>query len=260
MHRRSLQYYLVVVNLNANGSESGFIQLPNEKLKITDKINVKLHDLITDEHFTWTQEWNYIQISPDKMPFNLFKISIEESNMWCQQKLKAIHCGSKTQFIYEVSVRGILRQRWRWYRWFPGADFQNWITLEDLGVNTIWLLPFFHLHERRWLRCNGILWYPSELRKTLRLQRVFERCSSTRYPGWFQIALNHTSDQHPWFQRSRKAKSGSRLPGFLCVEHTSDKYKEAPGLFADEEQSNWAWDEAAKAYFLAQVLQASART
>jgi len=72
---------LVVVNLNANGNESGFIQLPKSKLKLADKINVKLHDLITNEHFTWTQEWNYIQINPDKMPFNLFKISIEESNM-----------------------------------------------------------------------------------------------------------------------------------------------------------------------------------
>ncbi|GHN01961.1 alpha-1,4-glucan:maltose-1-phosphate maltosyltransferase [Cytophagales bacterium WSM2-2] len=72
---------LVLVNLNANAMESGFVQLPKSILKLDDKINVKLNDLVTGEHFTWTQEWNYVQINPDKMPFHLFKLTIEESNM-----------------------------------------------------------------------------------------------------------------------------------------------------------------------------------
>ena len=72
---------LVVVNLDPNNTQHGYVQLPKTKLKLSDKINVKLHDLITDEQFTWTQEWNYVHLNPHKMPFHLFKVEIHESNM-----------------------------------------------------------------------------------------------------------------------------------------------------------------------------------
>jgi len=72
---------LVVVNLDPNNGQNGYIQLPKERLKLTDKINVKLHDLITDEHYTWTQEWNFVNLNPNKMPFHIFKLHIHESNM-----------------------------------------------------------------------------------------------------------------------------------------------------------------------------------
>jgi starch synthase (maltosyl-transferring) len=52
-----------------------------ERLKLREGVNVKLHDLITDEHYTWTQEWNYVELDPFKMPFHLFKLEIHESNM-----------------------------------------------------------------------------------------------------------------------------------------------------------------------------------
>ncbi len=72
---------LMVVNLDPHGQQQGFVQLPKDRLKLGDKINVKLHDLITDEHYTWTQEWNFVQINPFKMPFHLFKLEIHESFM-----------------------------------------------------------------------------------------------------------------------------------------------------------------------------------
>lgn len=72
---------LVVVNLDPNNTQHGYVQLPKARLKLTDKINIKLHDLITDEHFTWTQEWSYVHLNPHKMPFHLFKVEIHESNM-----------------------------------------------------------------------------------------------------------------------------------------------------------------------------------
>jgi starch synthase (maltosyl-transferring) len=73
--------FLIVVNLDPNQRHSGFVQLPMERLKLSDRVNVKLHDLITDEHYTWTQEWNYVELDPFKMPFHLFKLEIHESNM-----------------------------------------------------------------------------------------------------------------------------------------------------------------------------------
>jgi hypothetical protein len=72
---------LVVVNLDPNGTQTGYVQLPKEYLKLGDKINIKLHDLITDERYTWTQDWNFVQLNPHKMPFHLFKVEIHESNL-----------------------------------------------------------------------------------------------------------------------------------------------------------------------------------
>jgi starch synthase (maltosyl-transferring) len=72
---------LVVVNLDQHIKQSGYIQLPKSKLKLTEYINVKLHDQITDEYFTWTQEWNYVELDPNKIPFHLFELTINESNM-----------------------------------------------------------------------------------------------------------------------------------------------------------------------------------
>jgi starch synthase (maltosyl-transferring) len=72
---------LTIVNLDPNGKQSGYVQLPKAKLGLGDKINLKLHDLMTDEHYMWTQEWNFVELSPGKMPFHLFKLEIHESNM-----------------------------------------------------------------------------------------------------------------------------------------------------------------------------------
>ncbi len=72
---------LVVVNLDAHAKQQGYVQIPKDALKLDGKINLKLTDLITEEHYTWTQEWNYIELDPNKMPFHLFKIDIHVSQM-----------------------------------------------------------------------------------------------------------------------------------------------------------------------------------
>ena len=72
---------LVVVNLDSHGRQSGYVQLPLGRLKITGGVNVKVHDLVTEEHYTWTQEWNYVELDPYKIPFHLFKLEVHESNM-----------------------------------------------------------------------------------------------------------------------------------------------------------------------------------
>lgn len=73
--------FLVVVNLDPHNRRSGFVQLPREQLQLSNHINIKLHDLLTDEHYTWTQEWNYVELDPFKMPFHLFKLEVHESFM-----------------------------------------------------------------------------------------------------------------------------------------------------------------------------------
>jgi starch synthase (maltosyl-transferring) len=71
----------MIVNLDANSRQSGYVQLPLDRLKINGRVNVKAHDIITDDHYTWTQEWNYVELDPYAMPFHLFKLEVHESYM-----------------------------------------------------------------------------------------------------------------------------------------------------------------------------------
>ena len=71
---------LVTVNLDANNIQSGYTRLPLERLGLSrDMVNVKLEDLLTGDHYTWINEWNYISIDPYKIPFQVYKLEIKES-------------------------------------------------------------------------------------------------------------------------------------------------------------------------------------
>ncbi|HEY8475470.1 MAG TPA: maltose alpha-D-glucosyltransferase [Chloroflexota bacterium] len=122
--------------------------------------------------------------------------------------------------------------------------------LQDLGVTAIWLLPF----------------YPSPLRDdgydiadytnihpaygTIRDFKVFLREAHRRgLRVVTELVLNHTSDQHPWFQRARKAPPGSSLRNFYVWSDTPERYREARIIFKDFEHSNWTWDPVARAYY-----------
>ncbi len=72
---------LVVVNLDSHKKQSGYVQLRKSALGIVGDINIKLYDLVTDEYYTWIQEWNYVELDPYKMPFHIFNLQIHESNM-----------------------------------------------------------------------------------------------------------------------------------------------------------------------------------
>ena len=72
---------LIVVNLDQHATQRGYLQLPGALMQGGDKINVKIHDMITEERYTWMQEWNYVELDPYKMPFHLSNVEVHESNM-----------------------------------------------------------------------------------------------------------------------------------------------------------------------------------
>lgn len=72
---------LVVVNLDQHNKQQGYLQLPKSLLQLGDHINIKLNDLVTSDWYTWTQEWNYVELDPNRMPFHLFELKVHESNM-----------------------------------------------------------------------------------------------------------------------------------------------------------------------------------
>ena len=73
-----------------------------------------------------------------------------------------------------------------------------------------------------------------------------------------ELVLNHTSDQHPWFQRARRAPAGSKFRDYYVWNDTPDKYKGTRIIFKDTEISNWTWDAVANAYYWHRFLFASA--
>jgi maltose alpha-D-glucosyltransferase / alpha-amylase len=122
--------------------------------------------------------------------------------------------------------------------------------LEDLGVTALWLLPF----------------YPSPLRDDgydiSDYTAVHPDCGTLRdFKGLLRAAhdrgmrvvtelvLNHTSDQHPWFQRARRAPPGSKERDFYVWSDDPERYSEARVIFQDSEPSNWSWDSLARAYY-----------
>jgi maltose alpha-D-glucosyltransferase/alpha-amylase len=122
--------------------------------------------------------------------------------------------------------------------------------IASLGVNTIWLLPFYP--SPRLDDGYDIAEYRdvSPDYGTLKEFKTFVREAHARGLRVItELVINHTSDQHPWFQRARQAKPGSRERDFYVWSDTDQKYPETRIIFLDTEKSNWTWDSAAGAYF-----------
>ena len=122
--------------------------------------------------------------------------------------------------------------------------------LEDLGVTTIWLLPFF---PSPW-KDDG--YDISDFRSvhaaygTLRDFQLFMKEAHRRNLRVItELVVNHTSDQHEWFQKSRRAEPGSSWRDFYVWSDSPDKYSGTRIIFKDFEPSNWSWDPVAKAYY-----------
>ncbi len=122
--------------------------------------------------------------------------------------------------------------------------------LQDLGVTAIWLLPFYPSP----LRDDGydIADYTSvhPAYGTIGDFRAFLAEAHRRGLRVItELVINHTSDQHPWFQRARRAEPGSTERDFYVWSDTPDRYQKARVIFQDTETSNWAWDPVAKGYY-----------
>ncbi|MFO0506486.1 MAG: alpha-1,4-glucan--maltose-1-phosphate maltosyltransferase, partial [Chryseotalea sp.] len=72
---------LVIINLDQHNKQSGYVQLPANVVNHSGGVNVKLNDVVTNEIYTWTQEWNYVELNPHVLPFHLFEVTLQESNL-----------------------------------------------------------------------------------------------------------------------------------------------------------------------------------
>ena len=155
----------------------------------------------------------------------------------------------KDAIIYQLHVKAFFDSNDDGIGDFPGLT-QKLDYIKDLGVNTIWLLPF----------------YPSPLKDdgydiadyhrvhpdygTIGDFRIFVREAHRRSLRVItELVINHTSDQHPWFHAARTAPPGSPKRDYYVWSDTDKKWSETRIIFTDTETSNWAWDPVAKAYY-----------
>jgi maltose alpha-D-glucosyltransferase/alpha-amylase len=122
--------------------------------------------------------------------------------------------------------------------------------LRDLGVTAVWVLPFYPSP----LRDDGydIADYKSinPSYGTMRdFKRFLEEAHERDLKVITELVINHTSDQHPWFQRARRAEPGTVARDFYVWSDDPDRYADARIIFQDTETSNWTWDPVAGAYY-----------
>ncbi|HEY4373697.1 MAG TPA: maltose alpha-D-glucosyltransferase [Burkholderiales bacterium] len=155
----------------------------------------------------------------------------------------------KDAVIYELHVKAFFDSNGDGIGDFRGLT-QKLDYIQDLGVNTIWLLPF----------------YPSPMRDdgydvsdysnvhpaygTRQDFRQFVREAHRRGLRVItELIVNHTSDQHPWFQAARRAPAGSPKRDYYVWADDPNKYAGTRIIFTDTESSNWSWDAVAQQHY-----------
>jgi len=155
----------------------------------------------------------------------------------------------KDAVVYQLNVKAFYDSNGDGVGDFKGVT-QKLDYVKELGVNTIWLMPF----------------YPSPLRDdgydisnyddinpqygTLAdFKEMLEEAHKRDLRVITELVINHTSDQHPWFQAARKAPPGSPEREMYVWSDTEDKYRGTRIIFTDTEKSNWTFDPVAKAFF-----------
>src|SRR5215470_11783072 len=155
----------------------------------------------------------------------------------------------KDAIVYEVHVRSFYDSVDDGMGDFPGLT-QKLDYLQDLGVTAVWLLPFCPSPWRDDGYDISDLTNVHPAYGTLRdFQNFLREAHGRGLRVITELVLNHTSDQHVWFQRSRRAPAGSRWRDFYVWSDSPERYREARIIFKDFETSNWTWDPIAKAYY-----------
>ncbi len=155
----------------------------------------------------------------------------------------------KDAVIYQLNVKSFFDSNDDGIGDFPGLTSKLGY-IRDLGVNTIWLMPFYPspLKDDGYDISDYTNIHPQfgtldDFRSMLREAHRLGLKVVT------ELIINHTSDQHPWFQAARRAPAGSPERDFYVWSDTDQKYLGTRIIFLDTESSNWTWDPVAKAYF-----------
>lgn len=155
----------------------------------------------------------------------------------------------KDAVIYQLHVKSFFDSNNDGNGDFPGL-ISKLDYIAGLGVNTIWLLPFYPSPRRD----DGydIAEYRDvhpEYGTLADVRRFIREAHARNLRVITELVVNHTSDQHAWFQRARRARPGSAARNFYVWSDNDQRYSGTRIIFCDTETSNWTWDPVAGAYF-----------
>ena len=155
----------------------------------------------------------------------------------------------KDAVIYEVPVRSFRDSDGDGVGDFPGL-IQKLDHIVGLGATALWVLPFYPSPLRDdgydiadYYQVNAGYGRVADVRKLVREAHKRGLRVIT------ELVCNHTSDQHRWFQRARRARPGSAYRDYYVWSDTDRRYLDARIIFKDFESSNWTWDPVAQAYY-----------
>ncbi|SFG48673.1 maltose alpha-D-glucosyltransferase [Methylobacterium gossipiicola] len=151
--------------------------------------------------------------------------------------------------IYQIHVKSFFDSNNDGIGDFEGLT-QKLDYVRDLGVTAIWLMPFYPSP----LRDDGYdIGDYREVNPSYGTMEEFRKFVDAAHERGLRVitelVINHTSDQHPWFQRAREAPAGSPERDFYVWSDTDTPYSDTRIIFLDTETSNWTWDPVAKQYF-----------
>ncbi len=155
----------------------------------------------------------------------------------------------KDAIIYELPVKSFYDANGDGVGDFQGL-YEKLDYLQDLGVTCLWLLPFFPspLKDDGYDIADYVDVHPS-YGNLDDFKRFLEAAHTRGLRVVIELVLNHTSDQHPWFQQARSAPPGSPERDLYVWSNTDQLYQQARIIFVDTERSNWSWDPVAHAYY-----------
>jgi maltose alpha-D-glucosyltransferase/alpha-amylase len=155
----------------------------------------------------------------------------------------------KDAIIYELRVRSYMDSNGDGVGDLPGLT-SKLDYLQDLGITALWLLPICPSPGRDdGYDISDYTDVHPEVGTIDDFKEFVEEAHKRGIKVITELVLNHTSDQHPWFQRARRAPAGSPERNFYVWSDTPDRYRDARIIFKDFEPSNWSWDAVAKQYF-----------
>jgi maltose alpha-D-glucosyltransferase / alpha-amylase len=155
----------------------------------------------------------------------------------------------KDAIVYQLHVKAFADSNSDGIGDFVGLT-QKLDYLHELGVTTLWLLPFYPSPGRDdgydisdYRRINPDFGTMHQFR------RFMQEAKRRKLRVITELVINHTSDQHPWFKRARRHRPDSDARNWYVWSDTDQRYAGTRIIFSDTEKSNWAWDAQAQAYY-----------
>ena len=164
-----------------------------------------------------------------------------------------MHNWYNNAIFYELYIRAFADGNGDGHGDFTGLR-QKLDYLQWLGVDCIWLLPMYPspLKDDGYDVASYCGIHP-QYGLMEDFQMTVEEIHKRGMRVLADLVVNHTSDQHPWFQESRRSKD-SPMRDFYVWSSTTDKYNQSSIIFSDVETSNWAYDQKNRSILLASIL------